>query len=346
MDILCCPACGSRLGLHVHEEVNLEGSPQCGFPGCRDTCALLSLALVSEEARRLAHAHCPECYRKVVREGALTCSTGHRFAVRRFVPRLNLGSIAKARTKRTFDVEWTAFRYDERIYGHSQSEEFEDFFLRTGVGKAFLEGKTILDAGCGIGRLTQSVGRVAKEVVGMDFSEGVDEAWSRTREEPNVHVIQGDLMKPPFREAYFDYVYCKGVLHYVPDVRACLSSLARRVVQGGALSVTIFPKMSPSFERFNDLLRRGTTRLPLNAVYVLSHLLIPLLFAAWRCSGVDRRPVEWKERAHMIFNWLSSEYLNRASNETMEAWFREFGFGRVRLSVLPVGITGEKTSVT
>jgi ubiquinone/menaquinone biosynthesis C-methylase UbiE len=274
----------------------------------------------------------------------LSCPSSHRFPIRRSIPRFNLRHTQRGRTKRTFDVEWTVFRYDEKIYGHSRQEELHDFFLRSRVNEAFLAGKTILDAGCGTGRLTQSVGRLAREVVGLDFSEGVEEAWFRNREEANVHVIQADLMNLPFRGASFDYVYCKGVLHYVPDVRACLSGLAMQVRQGGALSVTIYPRMSPRFERFNDLLRGVSASLPVSALYGLSHLLIPFLSVAWRWSGLTRRRIEWRESAHMIFNWLSSEHQNRASNETMEKWFRELGFDRIRLSELPVGITGDRVA--
>jgi ubiquinone/menaquinone biosynthesis C-methylase UbiE len=241
-------------------------------------------------------------------------------------------------------VEWTVFRYDEKKYGHSQQEEFQDFFVRTRVDETFLAGKTVLDAGCGTGRLTQSVGRLAREVVGMDFSEGVEEAWFRNREQVNVHLVQADLMNPPFRGASFDYVYSKGVLHYVSDVRACLSGLAMQVRPGGALSVTLYPRMSPRFERFNDGLRSVSTRLPVSVLYGLSHLMIPFLSMAWRWSGLPQRRIEWRERAHMIFNWLSSEYLNRADNETMEQWFRELGFDRIRLSDLAVGITGDRTA--
>lgn len=341
MDLLCCPVCRDPLELEVHEELTVEMAAGT-FPGCRCRCAYRSLPLNSTEAEREAHSRCPACYRRDVREGMLSCPSAHRFPIRRSIPRFNLQDVHRGRTKRTFDVEWTVFRYDEKIYGHSQQEELQDFFLRSQVDEAFLAGKTVLDAGCGTGRLTQSVGRLAREVVGFDFSEGVEEAWFRNREQVNVHLVQADLMNPPFRGASFDYVYSKGVLHYVPDVRACLGGLAMQVRQGGALSVTIYPRMSHRFERFNDGLRSVSARVPVSVLFGLSHLLIPFLSIAWRWSGLARRRIQWRESAHMIFNWLSSEHLNRASNETMEQWFRELGLRRIRLSSLPVGITGEK----
>lgn len=201
----------------------------------------------------------------------------------------------------------------------------------------------MLDAGCGIGRLTQSVARYAREVVGMDFSEGTEEASARNREYSNVHIVRADIMHPPFREASFDYVYCKGVLHYVPDVKGSLGSLASVLKSGGFLSVTINPQRSPAFESFNQVLRKITLRLPVDIVYLLSHFLVPFLNFAWLWSGLKRRPIQWNDRAHMIFNWLSSEHLNTASDLQMSRWLVDLGFDSLRSSEIPVGITGRKS---
>lgn len=344
MDILCCPVCGRPLTLRVDEETRGEVQ-EAHRPGCRDRCEYAALALSSPDRARKPFGHCRECYSLDVWEGELSCACGRRFPILKSVPRFNPVRAEQGRTQRTFDAEWTAFRYEEKIYGHSAAEELEDFFSRMGVDRDILPGKTVLDAGCGIGRLTRSIGFLAREIVGLDFSRGVEEAWLRTRAQANVHIVQGDVMSPPFREGYFDYVYSKGVLHYVPDPRFSLESLALRVRPGGTLSVTIYPEMSPLFERFNDGLRKVTVRLPVGFLYVLSHLLIPFLSLAWAWSGLRQRHIEWKERAHMILNWLSSEHQNRASKSTMKEWFRELGFVELGLSSIPVGITGRKKSV-
>jgi hypothetical protein len=84
-------------------------------------------------------------------------------------------------------------------------------------------------------------------------------------------------------------------------------------------------------------------RLPVEIVYLLSHALVPFLNVAWAWSGLKRRPIQWEERAHMIFNWLSSEHLNTASDQEMRDWFLDLGFDRIRVSEVPVGITGGKT---
>ncbi len=340
MDILACPFCGQPFELSVYEQrkVKREGKD---FPGCVGHCEFLAQKITSPDIQKKAHSHCIECYQEEVIEGQLTCPNGHAFPIRRSIPRLQDVIVERQRTKQTFDVEWKVFKYNEKIYGHSEEEELHDFFHRMVVDEAFLYDKTVLDGGCGIGRLTQSVGKFAKEIVGIDFSHGVDEARLLNEEEPTVHIVQGDIMNLPFSSSSFDYVYSKGVLHYVSDVRGCIASLASVVKPGGgALSVTLYPKMSPFFEAFNRFLRIVTVRLPIKVIYWLSYLLIPFLSLAWRWSGLIRRDIDWDERAHMIFNWLSSEFQNRASNREVEGWFKELGFNNIRFSDTPVGITG------
>jgi SAM-dependent methyltransferase len=214
------------------------------------------------------------------------------------------------------------------------------------VDHHFLRGKRILDAGCGIGRLATSISRYAKEVVALDFSGGVDEAFILNEKNPTAHIVQGDIMQLPFRRESFDYAYSKGVLHYVADVKKCLVSLSSVIRPGGALSVTIYPKMAPQFETFNRLMRQVTVKLPVALIYHLSFPLIPFLSLAWRWSGMKSRPIAWNERAHMIFNWFASEFQNRASNKEMASRFRALNFGQVRFSKIPVGITGFKGSVS
>ena len=46
---------------------------------------------------------------------------------------------------------------------------------------------------------------------------------------------------------------------------------------------------------------------------------------------------------HMIFNWLSSEHLNTASDLQMSRWLVDLGFDSLRPSEIPVGITGRKS---
>ncbi len=340
MDILACPVCGRSFKLTVYRQEKIKRALN-QYPGCDRYCGFVSQNIVSDTEK--VFTNCPECYQEEIVRGRLKCENNHSFQIDNSIPRLQHRTANEQRTKLTFDVEWKVFKYKKKIYGHSQKEELEDFFNRMVVDNHFLHGKTILDAGCGIGRLTQSIGCLAKEVVGVDFSHGVDEAYRLNNANPTVHIVQGDIMNLPLQSHSFDYVYSKGVIHYVSDARKCIEGLARMVKPSGALSWTVYHRMLPIFEAFNQELRKITVRLPLKIVYWLSYGLIPFLSLAWKLSATESRYIDWNERAHMIFNWLSSEFQNRASNKEAVAWINETGFNRIRLSQTPVGITGIKT---
>ncbi|MEW6668817.1 MAG: methyltransferase domain-containing protein [Thermodesulfobacteriota bacterium] len=342
IDILACPACGESLRVTVIEWRE-RGKAEVGTPGCEGYCALLGMELNSPERRREAHEKCPLCYTQEIWEGTLTCPSRHTFQILRAIPRFLFPEGRAGRTKQTFDSEWMDFSYDTRIYGHSPREELQDLFERTGMDEELLRGKRVLDAGCGMGRLCHTLSRTVMEIVGMDLSEGVEKARALNEDSPHVHIVQGDIMNLPFRKESFDCAYSKGVLHYVPDVPRCLASLGSRVKQGGVLSVSLYPRMSLLFRVFARRVRRVSVRLPMRFNFRLSHALIPLLPLVWRCSGLPRRQIDWGERAHMIFNWLSSPYQNSATGRELELWLTRVGFQAVRSGSIPLGITAVKT---
>lgn len=341
MDILACPVCGASLRVTVNHWRE-RGKVELGVPGCEGHCAFLGLELNSPERKREAYEQCRLCYAQEIREGVLTCPAGHSFPVHRAVPRFGFPERSAERTKQTFDSEWKDFSYEEKIYGHSSREELQDLFRRTGMEEDLLRGKRVLDAGCGIGRLCHTLSRTAGEIVGIDLSEGVERAWELNEGKPHVHIVQGDIMHLPFRRDSFDCVYSKGVLHYVPDVPLCLASLASRVKEGGVLSVSLYPRMSLFFEFFAGWVRRVSVNLPVKFNFRLSHALIPFLPLVWRCSGIPTRHIDWSERAHMIFNWLSSPYQNSATGTELGGWLGSLGFQRIRSGSIPLGITAVK----
>lgn len=342
MDILCCPLCRGELTLSIRTLTRMERASGGPAPGCRNRCEYAHRLLLSEGDRERSHGLCGTCYWEDVTEGTLSCPDGHAFQISESIPRMLPGEKGGQRTRETFDMGWKGFQYGKKIYGHSEEEELEDFFQRMAVDEGFIRQKTVLDAGCGMGRLARSMSRLAREVIAMDFSEGVEKARETVWVHPRVHVVMGDLKCPPFRVGAFDYVYSKGVLHYVADPRGCVANLADLVRAGGALSITLYPRMSPTFAFFNQGLKLVTTKLPIRLVSWLSHLLSPLLPFSWRWSGVLYRPIERDDRVHMIFNWLSSEFQNMATNEDVVEWFRALGFVDMKISPVPVGITAIK----
>jgi SAM-dependent methyltransferase len=106
-------------------------------------------------------------------------------------------------------------------------------------------GHTVLDAGCGPGRITRWLSsRVSPlgHVVGLDADEGALEwaAWSLRDLEgcgTTLELWHGDVGALPFEDATFDAVWCSSVLGYVDDPRAAIAELMRVTRPGGRVAI-------------------------------------------------------------------------------------------------------------
>ena len=95
-------------------------------------------------------------------------------------------------------------------------------------------GQLVLDAGCGYGRYAFFAGRYGAEVVAFDrSSDAIAAAAANTAGLQRVHLVQGDIEHPPFREEMFDLTYCFGVLHHLQDPGEAFRILGRSLRSGG-----------------------------------------------------------------------------------------------------------------
>ena len=93
-----------------------------------------------------------------------------------------------------------------------------------------LEGRTILDVGCGLGTYVRAFRRFSPEVHGIDLdAEKVIEAG---RELP--HMAQGSAEELPYHDGTFDVVLSHEVIEHVRDDRQALAEAVRVLRDPGA----------------------------------------------------------------------------------------------------------------
>lgn len=113
----------------------------------------------------------------------------------------------------------------------------------------FVEGKRVLDAGCGTGWGSELLVRAgAREVVGLDIAEEAVED-SRKRVD-RARFLRGDLQDLPFRPGSFDVVVCFEALEHTQDTSQTLDSLVNVLSDGGLLFVSspnpgVYPAGNP-----------------------------------------------------------------------------------------------------
>lgn len=176
----------------------------------------------------------------------------------------------------------------------------------------------------------------------MELSSGIDNACSESNLKKRIHFIQGNIADLPVKPHVFDLIYSKGVLHYTFDAKKTFKSLSRLLKKGGVISVTIYPELPVFFNIVNRAARSLSLILPPKAIYYLSFLITPLFPLAWKLSGFPSRKISTKERAHMVFNWFSSEYQNFHSKEEVIEWFEEDGYSEIQTFTSPMGVTGRR----
>ena len=100
----------------------------------------------------------------------------------------------QTRTKSAYGLQWNRFRIIR------PEEDRATFRNRTRLSPADLDGKVVLDAGCGMGRYLRAAAESsARLIVGLDLSRAVVAARELTAERPSVAVVRGRPAPAPVR---------------------------------------------------------------------------------------------------------------------------------------------------
>jgi len=118
-----------------------------------------------------------------------------------------------------------------------------------------LEGKKLLDVGCGMGRYFQYFrGRGIKECVGVDVGEKLLQI---TREvNPFVKTVLASAEKLPFPDEYFDIVISLGLVEHFRNPEPVLHEFTRVLKTGGVLITETPNKLNLIFTIYKILNRK------------------------------------------------------------------------------------------
>jgi ubiquinone/menaquinone biosynthesis C-methylase UbiE/uncharacterized protein YbaR (Trm112 family) len=178
----------------------------------------------------------------------------------------------------SFGYQWNRFKSEQidAVNGTGLSEQ--RVYSETGWTKEWIEGKWILDAGCGAGRFLEVVSRERCEAVGVDLSNATDAARETLKDRRNVHLVQASIYELPFRSGVFDGCYCIGVIQHTPDPQKSLRSLPRVLKRGGRIAVTIYERRPWTKLNAKYLIRPLTKRMSKRALLAVIKGLMPVLF--------------------------------------------------------------------
>lgn len=281
--------------------------------------------------------------------GSLRClKCGRTYPIVRSIPRF----VPSDSYVRSFSVEWTMFARTQ-LDTETCTDSKLTFLEKTGIEPEELSGCTILEAGCGMGRFLDVVSKARQtRVIGFDLSLAVESAYKNVGQRPNVHIVQADIMRPPFAHAGFDLVYSIGVLHHTPNPERAFLKLVPLLKENGRIAIWVYPKYS--WATLSDLYRRATTRLPWSMTLGICKVMLLLHSfdgrAPRRLRGRFERllPISveanYERRLLDTFDWYSPRYQYKFALGDVEKWFRQAGL--TQIETLPVEVSMRATRKT
>ena len=147
---------------------------------------------------------------KKIIEGTLTCPKRHNFSIIRSIPRLVSDKQKDfVKTEDAFSSKWRHFNktYHNKKWVDGQKKWFLERFGWKTLTKLnnFLKTRTkILDAGTGVGNSAKLFSSNSNsQVFAIDASESIEFAFKKYGNTKNIHFLQADIRKLPFKKNFF-----------------------------------------------------------------------------------------------------------------------------------------------
>ena len=300
---------------------------------------------------------CSACHKEngEIKEGVLKCKNQHSFPIRNFLPYF---SEQKSYVE-AFDLIWKCkFTQlgSKQAYGKMVEKlTREEFFKYTGLNPAELNGKLVLDVGCGGGRFIKYLNRFGAEIVGIDLLKiALTSCREQFENDKKTHFVQADLFNLPFKYEIFDFIYSFGVLHHTPYPKKAFAQIVNFLKREGRIAIWLYSKDDKTYT--SDILRPITRRIPKRLLWGLGLVItgsygpilkipklgnrIKNLFYRIRLPWHDY----WDWRLHSFLDWYGPSYQSKHSYSELKNWFEESGLTDITLCSHPVSAIGKKAT--
>lgn len=203
-------------------------------------------------------------------------------------------------------------------YGKTIEEELQEFFGETDTTPDQIRGSTILDAGCGLARLSRRLSDLGAIVVAFDIHNLFDVFYRP--DEINPLYLISSVSNIPFPDKAFDIVWCQGVLCYTGDPGKGILELQRVLKSGGKICLWIqnTKKLGSVFRlarwaRKRNTILKGLSFLIGGTILTAGHMAYNLIF---------RRKFKYHQGFLNFKDWMSPETIADFSFQDMLSFFR------------------------
>ena len=201
-------------------------------------------------------------------EGVLICSSYHKFLIKRGIPRLVVDKSSDfIKTESAFSSKWQKYNktYHSKVWFEDQRKWFLERFgwkSLSNFNKFLKTRKKILDAGTGVGNSAKLFSTNPNvEVFAIDASDSIEFAYKKYGKVPNVHFLQADIRKLPFKKKFFDFICSDQVLHHTKDSETSFKILTKLLAKKGIISIYVYKIKGPIREFSDDYIRKYTVKM-------------------------------------------------------------------------------------
>jgi SAM-dependent methyltransferase len=178
----------------------------------------------------------------------------------------------------SFGLQWNRYATVQLDSANGARYSRRRFEAETRWTREDVEGRWVLDGGCGCGRFAEVAAELGARVIALDYSRAVDAAAGNLAHWPNVHCVQGDLLRPPIRPGAMGGAYSIGVLQHTPDPAAALRSVLGLLAPGAPFAFSIYARRWYTKLNGKYLIRPVTRQIPPAMLLRLVRGVMPVLF--------------------------------------------------------------------
>ena len=258
-------------------------------------------------------------------------------------------------TLKRFEKEWSEHDLSGHTWNFDPPTRIKHFLHYINTSADELKNKLVLDAGAGTGQTACNYTTLGCEVVGIDLSPAVVRGWAARKNlvpqsHQLLHIVQGNLLKPPFRKNSFDFIHSSGVLHHTPDTKKAFDTVEQFTKHGGKFSVWLY-KVIPDtrlpiipFLRVKPLsmsiawLRGFTPKMNPTVLYGLISFYCNYHQLAYRLNSFFRgKPHHQtaKERTTSLFDTLAPPFVYKHTVAEVTKWYEAADFMNITDTSLP-----------
>jgi SAM-dependent methyltransferase len=176
-------------------------------------------------------------------------------------------------------------------------------------------GKKVIEVGSGTSQLSIMLAHgTNNQVVAFDAtleSLRLGEAFARDYDLPNCNFVLGDIFSDPFKDNFFDLVWCSGVLHHTNDPEGGFEIISKWLKKDGIIIIGLYNKIGRLRTNFRQFIFKCMR--PFWLAKKVIFFLDPIIRAQTSRAKKDAwfqdqylHPIESKHTLNEILKWFDA----------------------------------------